>query len=427
MKKRLNILLLSLLFLVAGTFSVSAQIVDAEGQYVDTVFHDNVDRTAEDFVQVSLLISQPSSARVYSLFGHAALRLQCPIFNLDYVFSYISIHREASLFDYMVIKPTMGLISVPTKQYIEDEFRGVREYNMFLPPKVETELWRILDENVAEGYNTPFNWITGNCTQKLHQYLHQAMITYYPKDSISIQWLFEQQYTIRELMNHYSAKAPWHRMLMNSVGYSYVDCVGISNAKKILFPEQLLVLLHHTTLCGKPILSNEAKVHTRSEVMTAPLVTPISIAIMLLLLALLSLCTIFYRKSSCIINVGKGTDYVILGLQTIAGAFLMLMMWVAYLPFPQTDWNWLLIPFNILPAICWKWRKYWALPYAMVLAVWCLLMVFVPHMLVDTTHIILALAFAIVLLKQSNVLQRLINKSVAQDTIKLSNRSLTKK
>ena len=36
---------------------MSAQIVDAEGQYVDTAFNDNVDRTEEDFVTVSLLIS----------------------------------------------------------------------------------------------------------------------------------------------------------------------------------------------------------------------------------------------------------------------------------------------------------------------------------------------------------------------------------
>jgi hypothetical protein len=47
-------------------------------------------------------------------------------------------------------------------------------------------------------------------------------------------------------------------------------------------------------------------------------------------------------------------------------------------------------------------------------------------MLVDTTHIILALAFAIMLLKQSNILQRLINKSVAQDTIKKTHRETNK-
>ena len=134
---------------------------------------------------------------------------------------------------------------------------------------------------------------------------------------------------------------------------------------------------------------------------------------LLLLLSLLSIIMVFYNQRKWIEKVGNGIDYTILTLQTLAGIFMMIMMWVAYLPFPKAYWNWLLIPFNILPAICWKWRKYWALPYAAVLAVWILVMVLVPHMLVDTTHIILALAFAIVLLKQSNILRQSINTSVA--------------
>ena len=157
------------------------------------------------------------------------------------------------------------------------------------------------------------------------------------------------------------------------------------------------------------------------------MIKPVHVAILLLLLSLLSLATIFFNQRKWMENVGNGIDYTILSLQTLAGIFMMVMMWVAYLPFPKAYWNWLLVPFNILPAICWKWRKYWSLPYAVILVIWCLTMVFVPHMLVDTTHIFLALAFAIMLLKQSNILQRLIHKSVAHDTIKSSNRSLTKK
>ena len=156
--------------------------------------------------------------------------------------------------------------------------------------------------------------------------------------------------------------------------------------------------------------------------MTATMIKPIHVAILLLLLSLLSLATIFFNQRKWIESVGNGIDYTILSLQTLAGIFMMLMMWVAYLPFPTAHWNWLLIPFNILPAICWKWRKYWALPYAAVLAVWCLVMVLVPHMLVDTPHIILTLAFAIMLLKQSNILQRFFAKSVAQDITKSSKR-----
>jgi hypothetical protein len=414
LKKRLNILFLSLLLLVAGTFSVSAQIVDAEGQYVDTVFNDHVDRTAEDFVMVSLMISQPSDVRVYSIFGHAALRLQCPTFDLDYVFSYISIHSDAAALDYIVIRPTMGLIVVPTQEYVEEEFRGVREYKMYLPPKVETELWRILDENTAKGYERPYDCVAGSCAQMVYQYIMSAIAAADMKDSVSTRWLGEPEHTMHELMNIYAKDAPWQLCLINSLlGSSYVDNVQMSNDRKILFPEQLLALWHNTTFCGKPILSEEAEVHTTSEIMTAPMVTPFRIAMVLLLLALCSFATLFCGKIVWIKEFGNGIDYSLLGLQTLAGIFMMVMMWIAYLPFPQAHWNWLLVPFNILPAICWKWRMYWALPYAIVLAIWCVVMLFVPHMLVDATHIVLTAAFASVLLKQSNILQRLVTKSVA--------------
>ena len=70
------------------------------------------------------------------------------------------------------------------------------------------------------------------------------------------------------------------------------------------------------------------------------------------------------------------------------------------LPLPATGWSWLIIPFNILPAICWKWRKKWALPYVIVIALWCICMLCATHRLVEYTHIILATSFGIILLKQ---------------------------
>lgn len=70
---------------------------------------------------------------------------------------------------------------------------------------------------------------------------------------------------------------------------------------------------------------------------------------------------------------------------------------------PCTQWNWLIIPFNILPAIAWYWRRYWALPYACVLFIWCLVMaseLLWGHVLVDWPHIVLALSFGVVIFKQ---------------------------
>ena len=49
MKTQINILLIAILSsLLIGSPHISAQIVGEQGQYVDTTFHDNVDRTAED-------------------------------------------------------------------------------------------------------------------------------------------------------------------------------------------------------------------------------------------------------------------------------------------------------------------------------------------------------------------------------------------
>ena len=68
-----------------------------------------------------------------------------------------------------------------------------------------------------------------------------------------------------------------------------------------------------------------------------------------------------------------------------------------------TSWNWLIIPFNPLPLVFWHWRKYWTLPYAGVLAVWCLVMAAMTiwgHVLVDWSHIVMVIAWIMIVIKQ---------------------------
>jgi hypothetical protein len=70
-----------------------------------------------------------------------------------------------------------------------------------------------------------------------------------------------------------------------------------------------------------------------------------------------------------------------------------------------TDWNWLIIPFNPLPLIFWHWRKHWALPYAGILAVWCVAMASITlwgHVLVDWSHIVFVIVWILLLFKQLN-------------------------
>ena len=67
-----------------------AQIYDEQGQYVDTIFHDHINRQAEDFVIVSLCVADPTDWKddMLGVLGHAFIRLQCPVFDLDNCFSY---------------------------------------------------------------------------------------------------------------------------------------------------------------------------------------------------------------------------------------------------------------------------------------------------------------------------------------------------
>lgn len=61
---------------------------------------------------------------------------------------------------------------------------------------------------------------------------------------------------------------------------------------------------------------------------------------------------------------------------------------------PDTDWNWLVIPFNVLPLLLWRWREKWAVPFAAVCVLWCLAVTIPKYGMVDPTSLILALSSA---------------------------------
>jgi len=78
---------------------------------------DSIDREAPDFVTVSMLVAEPSDV-LYSCVGHCALRLECPTFNLDYIFSYEGDNLEEEKFKFLLGKLKMGLLAVPTEEYL---------------------------------------------------------------------------------------------------------------------------------------------------------------------------------------------------------------------------------------------------------------------------------------------------------------------
>lgn len=415
MKKRFNILLLTLLLLVAGTCSVSAQIVDANGQYVDTVFNDHVDRTAEDFVIASILISDPVEGML-SLAGHTAIRVLCPVFDLDYVYHYIMIHKEDSISETKALLTGQFFVQMVADTFAtyvqnsEDINRGLTEYRLYLTPQEKQKLWQILDEELSSGKQLKYDFVQEGCAVKTKKLIERVLGRKHIDYSACDPRFSAPQY---ELVSAAMQHVPWMRFVMLTAMYGHTkksDC-----ANNLLIPADLAAAWQTATVDRHPLLSDGVRIVANNYYQSDGWFTPLRLAIMLLIISIIGL---FVTKPYI--------DWIIMGVQ-----FLMSVLVLLFSVMGSTFivWNWLLIPFNILPAIFWKWRKYWSLPYALVLVVWCLVMVFVPHMLVDTTHIILVQAFIVVLLHQSNALQRYLIRYVVQDKVcaDKSSKSVTNK
>ena len=114
---------------------------------------DSIDCNADDFVIASLLVADPGS-KLYSVLGHACIRMQCPAYGLDYCFSYESEDVAHRVADFFAGKLYMGMFAIPVEEYCapyREEGRGVYEYRLNLPIEIKRELWRILDEEMLKG------------------------------------------------------------------------------------------------------------------------------------------------------------------------------------------------------------------------------------------------------------------------------------
>ena len=366
--------------------------MDAQGQYVDTVFNDNIDRTAEDFVTASLLVADPGTV-MYSVLGHACIRLQCPTFGMDYCFSYESEDASQKVLSFLAGRLTMGLFAIPVEEYCaqyKEEGRGVYEYTLNLPIEVKCELWRILDEKIAEGNSLPYDYYHRGCAITIVDFVKEALGDL---EIVYDKSLYEQTFNAREIWIDGTQKALWVRFVALFIAGGETS-VPLSGEKQLIIPTDLVHAWQKATVNGEPLLASEPIVLVEGK----PQVndgwfTPMVLAIILFVLSIVNLWVKY-----------PYFDWLILGVQTLVGCCMTYLIFFSDLC--CTEWNWLIIPFNPLPAICWKWRKYWALPYAGILVVWCVTMTAVTilgHVLVDWSHIVMVVVLITLLLKQSNI------------------------
>ena len=395
MKKWLYIVLLLLAPMAVGATTDTLSVAErnaAQG------FNDTIDRLADDFVTAYVVIADPGG-QLYSVLGHCALRLKCDAFNLDYVFSYESEGVVQKTLAFLAGHLKMGLFAIPIDEYCTtyaDEGRGVRQYKLNLTPLDKQELWRLLDEEVARGNQLDYDYYHRGCAISCVRFVNKALkgkkIQYAP---------WSRKYVSgRELVREHTTNSLWVRFITCFISGNEVD-EPLYGENQLIIPVDLVAAWQKATLDGRALLAQEPEVLVAGKPQTGnSWFTPMVFSLLIFLL--------------CIANLLWSKPYwdrLMLAAQTIVGIIMTYLLFISDLC--CTDWNWLYVAFNPLPAIFWYWRKYWVWPYVGVQLIWSVAMIYMllsNQVLVDWPHIIMALAFCIVLLKQSPFLQPLHSK-----------------
>ena len=348
-------------------------------------FNDTIDRLAEDFVHVSLMVAEPTDWRddMLGTQGHAFLRLQCNVFDLDYCFSYESENVNTQLSKYAQGKLKMGMFAIPTQAYLEDYHkwnRAVHEYRLNLPPEVEIRLWEIMDNKLSRGLTLKLDLSRRGCAISVVHFIKEAL------RDIPIVYPQGTRYETlsrREILYQDQENDPWLRLSSCSmVPNDYDKDCPID--EKLIVPADLADIWTKSTVNGKVFAEyvGDAVESTFVAKKEPPFITPQKVAWIILLITVL------------MILVGvKYWEWFLLVPQFIHGVWLLYLALFTQ-QFAGAGWL-MMVLFNPLPILLWKWRKYWQLPYAILLLIEAIVLVCWPHMLVDPAYIILLLSYIV--------------------------------
>lgn len=384
--------LLCVFFAAFALLSVGQEQPELE-QNAQMGFNDNINRLADDFVDVYVVVSTPGDV-LYSILGHAALYLVCDTFDLEYIYSYESESVQGKVFRFLLNDLKMGMTAIPMKDYLapyKDEGRGVCGYKLNLPPEVEIELWRVLDTRLEEGMELQYDYIKRGCAISIVDNIQEAIRSANQQYGTTYQidyapWRSESDRTLREIF-YDNAPHGWGLFYCMTLVGGQVDNPKLPKEEKLICPNELVATWQQAKINNNALLSSDKITFLSAQKeYNTELFTPLYASILLLLLSLLNLA---WRRPYF--------DWLLLAIQTLIG---VLMVWLLFSPLPGSEWSWLIIVFNPLPLVFWKWRQHWSMWYILIIVVWCMGMLLAPHRLVEYAHIFLALSFALVLFKQ---------------------------
>lgn len=330
----------------------------------------------ENFVRAYVVVASPGTV-MYSAMGHACLRLVCDTHNLDFIYSYEGESSEDNIVRFFMGDLMMGCRAVTSQEYLKDyadEGRGVNAYELNLPIAVKQRLWQQMDNRLMEA-DVPYDYINRGCAISVSHWIRDAI----DKDSLTFASWPEKFERTRKEMGGDSVKNEWLRLLFATITTGAAEYTDLPYEEKVTIPTELVEVLQGATAYGRRLLSKEPVVLLKQTcVVDTPFVSPLMVALILLVLAIANL----YLHS-------KYIRWSFWTFQFVVALFITYLVVLSDLP--CTEWNWLIIPFNPLPVIMWRWRKYWVYPFVAICVVWMIGLLLYPHQVVVPAHYVLVL------------------------------------
>ena len=345
-------------------------------------FTDSIDRSDPNFVTASLLVMSPGD-ELYSCAGHSVLRLECPTFNLDYCFSYESESVKHKIISFFRGKLKMGMFAIPTEEYLNlgrESGRGIMQYRLNLPADAKQRLWELLDKKVAEGPLLAYDYMERGCAQAAMKVLREAISPY---ELVVRPWPKEYEYWARsEFLAAATTAYPWQQIILYTICGATTDD-DMPKFHKVVIPRDLLTVLKLASINGTSVIEGDGEeLLPVKGITTKPFCTPLGVSILLAAVAV----------ANCFLKF-VWIDWSFLAFQSLLGFFLTYM--VCFSNLTAMGWNWLIVPFNLLPLIFWKWRTKWALWFAGLLLLWEIGMIAYPHRLTDPAYLVLVAAYIV--------------------------------
>ncbi|MDR2683333.1 MAG: DUF4105 domain-containing protein [Dysgonamonadaceae bacterium] len=306
-----------------------------------------------DSLQISLLTVEPKADRVYTVYGHTALRLYDPSQAIDMVLNWGTFDFDAPHFLYRFIRgETDYSLSYSTYEQFLLAYqwgnKTVIEQVLDLSPEGKEKLLAKLAVNLQpEHWVYRYNFLFDNCTTRVRDLIEQGSpgLTY-PDPA--------EKTTFRQLIHSCTASHRWMTFGIDLLIGSGADSL-ISVRQELFLPRRLKDALDRSHRLSKPLVVSSAQVLTavpepasRPALWNSPLV-----AGCFLLLIYILIGTIGLRKG----RPFTGAFAPLFLMAGAAGCLLAFMAAFSYHPCVSSNWNLLwLHPLHLVAFVgyCWK-------------------------------------------------------------------------